>query len=80
MVAAAGSNRTIHLWNLASRTAPETIPLDDSVFGLAFSRDGSTLAAAGADATIRLWRLRQGTYALRKVLLGHVALVRSVRT
>jgi WD40 repeat protein len=77
-VAAASADHTIHLWNLAAQAGPETIPIDDSVFGLAFSPDGTALAAAGADDTIRIWRLHGRTYALRSVLLGHLALVRSV--
>ncbi len=58
-LASSGTDKTIRLWDLASRQ-PRGQPLtghSESVTSIAISHDGRTLASASLDGTIRLWDL-----------------------
>jgi WD40 repeat protein len=60
LLAAAGTDRHILLWNLATRQAVGTpFPADPggSVSGVAFSPDGKLLATADTDGTERMWQM-----------------------
>ena len=57
-----GSNKNIQLWNTNinnnNELAPDNLTLeghDDSVWILAFSKDGQNLASGSLDGTVRLW-------------------------
>ena len=69
----------MQLWNLRQSTATPTVLWghDNSVYSVAFSPDGQTLASGSADKTVRLWNLRQST-ATPTVLWGHDNSVYSV--
>lgn len=62
LLASAGDDKTIRLWNMAD-PAPEPVILPPdhqaSILSLAFSPDGQTLATASDDSTIRLWAVKQ---------------------
>jgi WD40 repeat protein len=77
LLASAGVDGTIKLWNLeSSNGSPATMPAkvltnhEGMVHRLAFSPDGQTFASASADGTVRLWQ-RDGTRI--HTLRGHEA-------
>jgi WD40 repeat protein/transcriptional regulator with XRE-family HTH domain len=60
VMAAAGEDATIRLWNIADRGHPVLLghPLTghtSTVFSVAFSPSGDTLASGSGDKTVRLW-------------------------
>ncbi|HZO12113.1 MAG TPA: WD40 repeat domain-containing protein, partial [Polyangiaceae bacterium] len=76
IIAAAGKNRTIALFNVASGDAIATLSgHDDVVEEVTFSPDGKLLASASRDRTVRIWR---STGEHLRTLSGHRDRVRSV--
>ena len=78
LLAIAGSNGTIYLWDVMTGELRHTIEHAhlgncDSV---AFSPDGQTLASGGRDGTVHLWDVSTG--ALRQTLTEHAEPVKSV--
>jgi WD40 repeat protein len=77
LLATAGSDRTIKLWDLLR--GRELLTLQghtDSVTGLAFSPDRKLMVSTGADKTIRLWEI--GTGKELNTFRGHTAKVNCV--
>jgi WD40 repeat protein len=72
-----GNGTTITLWKINNRTEPAVTrqieKLVGSVWGLAFSPDGKTLAAATEDREVRLWDVATGNE--RPALRGHTGVV-----
>ena len=61
LLATAGYDRQILLWNTATAEKLRTIDgHNGAVFDLAFSPDGSILASASADETVKLWNVSTG--------------------
>jgi WD40 repeat protein len=78
-LASGGSDGTIILWDVASRT-PLGEPLTrhaDQVLSVAYSPDGTTLASGGSDGTIILWDVASRE-PLGAPLSGHSGSVTSV--
>jgi WD40 repeat protein/tRNA A-37 threonylcarbamoyl transferase component Bud32 len=58
-LAAAGTSRTIALWNIATGRLSRTLPVPwETSIALRYSPDGTRLAAAGTDRSVRIWDLR----------------------
>jgi WD40 repeat protein len=76
-VASGSSDKTITLWDLATRKGRFTLRGHTSVINsLAFSPDGSKLASGSGDQTIKVWEAATGRDLL--TLSGHTWVVESV--
>lgn len=76
-VAAAGSDGTILVWNIAEPDSPATLRgHDGAVRTLAFSPDRTLLASAGDDGTVRLWNADDGS--VIRILPDRGRVIRSV--
>jgi len=78
-LASASDDRTIILWNVATRQPLGTLPTEhtDTIWNVAFSPDGKTLASAGWDKNIILWDVAT-RQSLGPPLTGHTDRVYSV--
>ncbi|MFI6100261.1 XRE family transcriptional regulator [Lentzea sp. NPDC051213] len=77
LVAAAGWDGSVLLWDLADPARPTVLKGHrGAVVWVAFSPDGTLLATASQDNTVRLWDSRQGKEV--GVITGHERIVRSV--
>src|SRR5438034_1374843 len=79
LLATAGADGTVRLWNLKRQGEVAAILTEDKgpLHAVAFSPDGKTLASAGADGVVRLWDVKVGDEQPltidqpRKLLAGH---------
>jgi len=70
LLASAGADKTVRLWDLATGTLRQTLNGHDApVFDVAFSPDGTRLASAGADHKVRIWDALTGKEL--HTLIGH---------
>ena len=61
LLATAGYDQVIHLWNLASGELLRSFPSHNgAVYDLAFSPDGTVLASASGDSTCKIWQVATG--------------------
>ncbi|MCB1207585.1 MAG: hypothetical protein KDN18_25260, partial [Verrucomicrobiae bacterium] len=61
LLATAGYDRAIHLWDLASGKLLRSMTAHNgAVYDLAFSPDGSVLASASGDGTCKIWQVATG--------------------
>jgi hypothetical protein len=61
ILATAGYDRFIRIWNVADGKAIRSIEgHNGAIFDLAFSPDGKILASASADETVKLWKMSNG--------------------
>ncbi len=86
LLATAGNDGTVRLWNLKRQGEVAAIfsGHEGPVFAVAFAPDGKTLASAGADKVIRIWEVRVGAEApvesdkAAKLLPGHEGAVHAL--
>ena len=77
MLASTSEDRTIRLWDVATRTHRHTLTGHNShIYSVAFSPNGLTLASGSENGRIRFWNVTTGQY--RVTLEGHSSSVRSV--
>jgi WD40 repeat protein len=76
LLASAGDDATIRIWDPSAGTERLLIRGHRRIFAIDFSPDGSRLVSAGDDATVRLWDVRTGAEV--SVLTGHRGWVRAV--
>ena len=55
LLASAGCDRTVKLWNVASGQLLRTLGHADEVMAVAFSTDGPLLVSGGRDNQVYLW-------------------------
>jgi hypothetical protein len=62
LLATAGYDRLVRLWDVSSGGAPPRVLKDhsDAVYGLAFSPDGVRLASGAADRAVKVWDVATG--------------------
>ncbi|MCG9130751.1 T9SS type A sorting domain-containing protein [Candidatus Poribacteria bacterium] len=76
-LASVSEDRTIRLWDVATRTHKYTLTGHNSyIYSVAFSPDGLTLASGSENGRIRFWNVITGQY--KVTLEGHNSSVRSV--
>jgi WD40 repeat protein len=75
LVAAAGSDGAIRLWDSLSGQLRKLLGHHGQVERMAFSPDGKTLASAGWDGTVRLWNVADGSH---RRITGHTSHVTNV--
>ena len=77
LVATAGADRTIRLWDPSTRTEQRALfGHSDWITGVAFSPDGEKLASVGATGETRVWRLESSASDFKPQ--GHAREVRSI--
>ena len=59
LIASAGNNRAVKLWNLQNDTVPTLGHHADTVNSIAFSPNGQLLASGGDDYTFKVWNVSQ---------------------
>lgn len=69
ILASAGGDKIIKLWDEDLETARELIGHTDWIRSIAFSPDGNFLASASSDRTIRIWDINTGKE--EQILSGH---------
>jgi serine/threonine protein kinase len=72
MLASAGSDKVVRLWNVTDKQTKDPQELrhhTGPVYTAAFSPTGEYLATGGWDSKIRIWNVKDGT--LHKTLSGH---------
>jgi WD40 repeat protein len=69
-------NEDIKFWNITTGTCEKRLSGHSSIWSIAFSPDGKTLASGGQDTTIKIWDVVTGV--CLTTLAGHAGPVRSV--
>ena len=80
LVASAGEDGTIKLWNLQANTVATLAAHDDTINSIAFSPDGQLLASGSEDFTVKVWSVptKQIVATLEHVIDGFAEAVTGV--
>ena len=80
LVASAGEDGTIKLWNLQANTVATLAAHDDAINSIAFSPDGQLLASGSEDFTVKVWSVptKQIVATLEHVIDGFAEAVTGV--
>ena len=79
LLASGSSDKTIRIWDLATREPVLTLVGHTAlVRSLAFSDDGRYIISGSRDATVRIWDVGQKKTGAVVVLTGHTSLINSV--
>jgi WD40 repeat protein len=60
VLASAGADQKIHLWNISENKPRQTLTVISGIHALAVSADGKVLASAGDDNAVQLWDTATG--------------------
>ena len=69
LLASAGWDNTVRLWNSTNGVSIKTIGLPDRANSVSFSPDGSELAIACSDRSIKIWSIKNNQFS--RLLTGH---------
>jgi len=78
LVASAGSDHSVRLWDSSGRCLGVLDGHMDVVTSVAFNPSGNLLASASRDCTIKMWSIRKKTARLLRTLVGHKNWILSV--
>ena len=75
-VLAAAGRESVHLWDVETREILRTVEGAGSVYALALSPSGGSIAVGGEDSMVRVWSVGNGV--LRAKMVGHEGAVHDV--